>query len=173
VSTARSFALLVLLCCGMTTAGATPAPEFTHRDPGDWLNSEPLTLGGLRGTPVLIEFWTYGCSNCLRTLPWIKSMHDRYAKQGLKVVSVHTPEFPHERDVERVRAAVRRHGIAYAVMIDNDFSYWRALGNRYWPAFYLLDAGGRIVARAAGELHAGEESGDDFERRIRQVLDDP
>jgi thiol-disulfide isomerase/thioredoxin len=166
----RTLAVLALLGCGMTAVGAAPAPEFPHRDAAAWLNSAPLTLADLRGRPVLIEFWTYGCSNCLRTLPWLKAMHERYAGQGLAIVSVHTPEFPHERDVERLRAAVQRLGIAYAVMIDNDFSYWRAMGNRYWPAFYLLDAEGRIVARAIGELHAGETSGDDFERHIRRLV---
>lgn len=169
----RSFWLVAFLCCGAASAATDAAPEFTHRAAGAWLNSEPLTLAALRGKPVLVEFWTYGCSNCLRTLPWLKDIHARYAGQGLAVVSVHTPEFPHERDVDRVRAAVDRLGIRYPVMIDNDFSYWRALGNRYWPAFYLLDAEGRVVARAAGELHADQPSGEDFERRIRRLVGSP
>ncbi len=168
----RTIALLALLSCVAVAAASDAAPEFTHGKPGSWLNSEPLTLAALRGRPVLIEFWTYGCVNCLRTLPWLKAIHARYAPEGLAVVSVHTPEFPHERELERVRAAVRKHDIRYPVMIDNDFGYWRALGNRYWPAFYLLDGEGRIVARAIGELHAGQPSGDDFERRIRRLLDD-
>jgi len=170
--TARTIALLALLSCAPVAAAGDAAAEFTHGKPEAWLNSKPLTLEGLRGQPVLVEFWTFGCSNCLRTLPWLKAIHGRYSQQGLAVVSVHAPEFPHERDVEAVRAAVNRLGIRYPVMVDNDFSYWRALGNRYWPAFYLLDREGRVVARAAGELHAGQAGGDDFERRIRRLLDD-
>lgn len=168
----RSLCLLALLSIGAASpAEDEKAPEFTQAQAGYWLNSPPLTLAGLRGRPVLIEFWTYGCVNCLRTLPWLKAVHDRYAQLGLAVVSVHTPEFPHERDVGHVRAAVRKHGIRYPVMIDNDFAYWRALGNRYWPAFYLLDGEGRVVARTFGELHEGQPSGDAFERRIRRLVD--
>lgn len=169
----RPVAVLALLLCAEVAAATDAAPEFTHGQPGAWLNSQPLTLAGLRGKPVLIEFWTFGCSNCLRTLPWLKAIHARYGELGLAVVSVHAPEFPHEREVESVRAAVSRLGIRYPVMIDNDFSYWRALGNRYWPAFYLLDGDGRIVSRVAGELHQGQASGDDFERRIRRLVGDP
>jgi thiol-disulfide isomerase/thioredoxin len=169
----RSLWLAALLCCGTASAGGDAAPEFTHRDAGAWLNSAPVMLAELRGQPVLIEFWTYGCSNCLRTLPWLKDVHARYAGKGLAVVSVHTPEFAHERDVDLVRAAVGKLGIRYPVMIDNDFSYWRALGNRYWPAFYLLDSDGLIVARTVGELHSGQRSGDDLERHIRRLVGTP
>jgi len=119
---------------------------------------------------VLLEFWTYGCSNCLRTLPWLKAIHDRYADRGLVIIGVHTPEFAHERDPAKVRAAVKNHGIGYAVMLDNDFSYWNALENRYWPAFYLIDRTGSVAATAIGELHPGQSRGDDFERRIERLL---
>lgn len=169
----RTLWLAAVLCCGTASAGTDGTPEFTHRSADAWLNSAPLKLAELRGNPVLVEFWTYGCSNCLRTLPWLKDIHARYAGKGLAIVSVHTPEFPHERDIDLVRAAVDKLGIRYPVMIDNDFSYWRALGNRYWPAFYLLDGDGRIVARAVGELHGGQRSGDSFEGHIRQLVGDP
>lgn len=159
------------LLCWVPAATAGSAPEFTHAEPGAWINSKPLTLAGLRGQAVVVEFWTFGCGNCLRTLPWLKTVHARYADKGLVVVSVHSPEFDHERDVDKLRAAVKRLDIRHAVMIDNDFSYWRAFGNRYWPAFYLVDREGRVVARAIGELHAGDPRGDGFEQRIQRLLD--
>ena len=146
------------------------APEFTQTEASQWINSRPRTLESLRGEVVLVEFWTYGCSNCLRTLPWLKAVHDRHADRGLVIVGVHTPEFAHEHDTDRVRAAVRQHGIDYAVMLDNDYSTWNAFGNRYWPAFYLIDRTGTVVATAIGELHPGQSRGDDFERKIERLL---
>jgi thiol-disulfide isomerase/thioredoxin len=155
-------------------AGAPPvAPEFTQRNQAGWLNSEPLTLAGLRGQVVLIEFWTYGCINCRRTLPWLKAMHARYADDGLVVVGVHTPEFDHERDASNVREAVQRLGIEYPVMLDPGYAYWRALANRYWPAFYLVGRDGRIQATAIGELHERTTQGDAFEEQIRRSIDNP
>lgn len=162
--------LLAALGCFATPAIPAPAPEFTHLRADQWINSGPQTLASLRSRVVLVEFWTFGCSNCLRTLPWLRAVHDRYGDQGLVVVSVHTPEFMHERDAVKVRAAVEKHGIGYAVMLDNDFSYWNALGNQYWPAFYLIDRTGNVAATAIGELHRGEPRGDDFEKEIRRLL---
>lgn len=149
---------------------AAAAPEFTHASPAEWLNSKPLKLARLRGRVVLVEFWTFDCINCRNTLPWLKAMHERYADDGLMIVSVHTPEFRHERDPSNVRAAIGRLGIDYPVMLDNDFSYWKALGNRYWPAFYLIGPTGRIEARAIGELHRGEARADRFEDTILELL---
>jgi thiol-disulfide isomerase/thioredoxin len=164
--------LMLLAGLGCFAMPATPsqAPEFTHASADQWINSGPQTLAGLRGRVVLVEFWTFGCSNCLRTLPWLKAVHDRYGDQGLVIVSVHTPEFAHEREEAGVRAAVKKRDIEYAVMLDNDFSYWNALGNQYWPAFYLIDQSGDVAATAIGELHRGEPRGDDFERKILRLL---
>ena len=167
-------AMLALLSTGLATgagiASPGPAPEFTHRQANEWINSGPLTLASLRGRVVLVEFWTYGCSNCRNTLPWLKAAHARYLDQGLVVVSVHSPEFPQERDAGNVRAAVGRLGISYPVMLDNDFTYWKAFENRYWPAFYLIDRQGRVQASAFGELHAGTVRGDGFEKTIQRLL---
>ena len=148
------------------------APELTHADPASWINSPPLTLAGLRGSVVLIEFWTFDCINCVRSLPWLSAMHERYREQGLVIVSVHTPEFSHERDAANVREAVDRLDVAYPVMLDADSSYWNALENRYWPAFYLVGPTGRIEATAIGELHLGDERGEGFEGEIRSLLAD-
>jgi thiol-disulfide isomerase/thioredoxin len=149
---------------------ATEAPEFPHQAAADWINSAPLTLASLRGSVVLVEFWTFDCYNCRNTLPWLKAIHGEYGPRGLKVVSVHTPELPQERNPANVRAAVKELGITYPVMIDGDYSYWRAMKNRYWPAFYLVDRDGTIVLGAFGELHRGEQRGDAMEARIRELM---
>ena len=163
--------LLALAGCGGTvTAMSADAPELTHTATSDWINSAPLRLAELRGEVVLIEFWTFDCYNCRNTLPWLQAIHAEYAPRGLKVISVHTPELPQEREPENVRAAVKELGITYPVMLDSDSSYWRALNNRYWPAFYLVGRDGKIALAAFGELHRGTERGDRMEARIRELL---
>lgn len=179
LSRTLTVALLCLVAvAGVVLSGApsnsapTPvsAPELPALPASAWLNSPPVTLASLRGQPVLIEFWTFDCSNCRNSLPWMKRVAARYAPRGLKVVAIHSPELAHERDPAAVAAHVRELGIAYPVLIDNDFRYWQALDNRFWPAFYLVDAQGRIVATRIGELHAGERSADEFEREISSRL---
>ncbi len=125
------------------------APEFTGID--NWLNSKPLTLAGLRGKVVLVDFWTYSCINCIRTLPHVESWYQKYAADGLVVVGVHAPEFAFEHDTGNVSAAISRFGITYPVAQDNEFSTWNAYGNEYWPAHYLIDATGHIRAEQFGE----------------------
>lgn len=169
--TAGALLAIVMMCCGAATPPAV-APEFTHLAREAWINGPPQSLTALRGRVVLIEFWTFGCSNCRNTLPWLRATHERFARDGLVIVGVHTPEFPSERDPMQVRKAVERLGIRYPIMIDNDSSYWNALGNRYWPAFYLVGRDGRIVATAIGELHRGEARGDRMERAIENLLSD-
>jgi thiol-disulfide isomerase/thioredoxin len=162
---------LALSACGGTVSAMPPElPAFTHTAAADWINSAPLTTQSLRGQVVLVEFWTFDCYNCRNTLPWLKAIQERYADQGLKVVSIHTPELPQERVPDNVRAAVKKLGIGWPVMIDGDFSYWNALGNRYWPAFYLVGRDGHIVTTAIGELHAGQRNGEQVERDIRKLL---
>jgi cytochrome c biogenesis protein CcdA/thiol-disulfide isomerase/thioredoxin len=147
-------------------AAGQPAPEFTGL--GAWLNSPPLTLQGLRGRVVLIDFWTWDCVNCVRTLPAIKRWHERYAAQGLTIVGIHTPEFAHERPLASVREAAARHGLAYPIVQDNGYATWTAFRNRYWPALYLIDRDGRIVYRHFGE---GDEAA--TEARIAAELAKP
>jgi thiol-disulfide isomerase/thioredoxin len=161
--------LMAFQACGAGSPTPDSAPEFTRQKQTDWINSAPLKLAQLRGEVVLVEFWTFGCINCLRTLPWLKAMHARYGDQGLHIVGVHAPEFAHERDAAQVHEAVRRLGIEYPVMLDNDFAYWRAFNNRYWPAFYLIGRDGHVAAAAVGELHEGTARGDEFEERIRKL----
>lgn len=130
-----------------------------------WLNGGPVSLDALRGQVVLVDFWTYGCVNCLRTLPHLKAWANRYGPQGLVVIGVHSPEFAHERDLGNVRQAVKDLGINYAVAVDNDFRIWRAYRNQYWPAHYFIDAQGRIRHHQIGE---GNEARS--EEVIRQLL---
>lgn len=166
--------LLTVALSGTTRAApAASAPELPALPAAAWLNSPPISLAGLRGRPILIEFWTFGCSNCRDTLPWLKRIHARYAPQGLVVIAIHSPEFDFERDPAAVAANVRKLGIDYPVLIDNDFRYWRALENRFWPAFFLIDSQGNIVATRIGELHAGQASADQFERQIAALTTAP
>ena len=130
-----------------------------------WLNSPPLTREHLRGKVVLVDFWTYSCINCIRTVPYVRALHDRYAKDGLVVIGVHTPEFAFERDLRNVRKAVADFGIRYPVAVDNDWTIWKAFNNRYWPAHYLADASGRIRYH-----HFGEGGEKQTEAAIRALL---
>ena len=125
------------------------APEFAGVT--NWLNSPPLSLTELRGKVVLVDFWTYTCINCLRTLPYLRAWDERYRDRGLVVVGVHTPEFAFERKTANVRGAIARQGIRYPVVQDNDYGTWEAWGNRYWPAKYLIDATGQVRYAHFGE----------------------
>jgi cytochrome c biogenesis protein CcdA/thiol-disulfide isomerase/thioredoxin len=117
----------------------------------DWLNSKPLTASDLRGKVVLIDFWTYSCINCIRTVPYVRAWAEKYRDQGLVVIGVHAPEFAFEKKIDNVRKAVEDFGIRYPVAIDNDFHIWRAFENSYWPAYYLIDAKGQIRYHQFGE----------------------
>ena len=130
-----------------------------------WLNSPPLTREQLRGKVVLVDFWTYSCINCIRTIPHVRALHDRYARDGLVVIGVHTPEFAFERDLGNVRKAVADFAIRYPVAVDNDWTIWKAFSNRYWPAHYLADASGRIRYH-----HFGEGGEKQTEAAIRALL---
>ncbi|PZW96181.1 cytochrome c biogenesis protein CcdA [Pseudomonas sp. 478] len=130
-----------------------------------WLNSPPLTAQALKGKVVLVDFWTYSCINCLRSLPYVKAWAEKYRDQGLVVIGVHAPEFAFERDVGNVTKAMKDLGINYPVAIDNDFKVWRAFNNQYWPAHYFADAQGRIRYH-----HFGEGEYAESERVIQQLL---
>jgi cytochrome c biogenesis protein CcdA/thiol-disulfide isomerase/thioredoxin len=142
------------------------APDFTGND--HWLNTpggRPLSLDELRGRVVLIDFWTYTCINCLRTLPQLRAWDARYRDDGLTIVGVHTPEFTFERDLGNVERAVRRNRLHYAIAQDNSYDTWNAWGNQYWPAKYLIDAEGRVRY-----THFGEGAYDETETAIRALL---
>jgi cytochrome c biogenesis protein CcdA/thiol-disulfide isomerase/thioredoxin len=140
------------------------APDV--HDVSAWINSRPLSLHGLRGKVVLVDFWTYSCINCLRTLPYLKAWDARYRSKGLVILGVHTPEFAFEHDLGNVREAVKRLGIGYPVALDNGYGTWKAYSNNYWPADYLVDQAGRVR-----DVHFGEGDYAKTERNIRLLLE--
>ena len=154
----------VIPCAGDSGGGVGEcAPEF--RDTQEWINSEPLTMESLRGKVVLIDFWTYTCVNCIRTLPFLREWHDRYSDEGLVIVGVHTPEFEFEKIYDNVVQATKDEGVAWPVVQDNNFSVWRSYYNRYWPAKYLIDQTGEIRYS-----HFGEGKYAETEEWIRRLL---
>jgi thiol-disulfide isomerase/thioredoxin len=138
------------------------APELSG---GAWLNSEPLKLSDLRGKVVLVEFWAFGCINCQHVIPALRSWYDAYKDQGLVVIAVHTPEFDYEKDLNNVKEGLSRLDVPYPVVLDNDWTTWRAYRNRYWPAFYLVDKAGNIRY-----VHAGEGDYAHTEEVIKALL---
>jgi len=116
-----------------------------------WINSKPLSLEELKGKVVLVDFWTYTCINCLRSLPYLKRWHEKYAKKGLVIIGVHSPEFTFEKDVENVKKAVKELGIEYPVALDSDMKTWHAYDNHYWPAKFIIDREGFVQFVHFGE----------------------
>ena len=152
-----------LTSAGAAASNTAPAPEV--RGLTEWINSKPLTLRRLRGKVVLIDFWTYSCVNCLRTLPHLKAWDAAYRRDGLVIIGVHSPEFAFERVPSNVKRAVRKLGVRYPVALDNDFATWRAYSNQYWPAKYLIDRTGRLRFHHFGEGDYGH-----IESLIRRYL---
>ena len=155
---------------------ATPAPQAMEypsapdlRQTGGWINSEPFTLDELQedGKVVLIDFWTYTCINCIRTLPYIREWHEKYADHGLVILGVHTPEFAFEHEYDNVVEAAGKFELEYPIVQDNEFGTWRAFNNRYWPAKYLIDHNGKIRYN-----HFGEGAYDETEMKIREILEE-
>ena len=137
---------------GLLAPDLGPAPEFTGTE--QWFNTpggRPLTLAGLRGHVVLVDFWTYTCINCIRTLPFLKGLYATYHRYGLEIVGVETPEFTFEQDAGNVAQAIRADGLRYPVVQDNNYGTWNAYSNEYWPAEYLIDAQGQVRHTQFGE----------------------
>ncbi|MBI2033935.1 MAG: redoxin family protein, partial [Candidatus Liptonbacteria bacterium] len=140
------------------------APEF----PKDliWLNSKPIQMADLRGKAVvLIDFWTYSCVNCIRSMPYLKEWHERYKDKGLVIVGVHTPEFAFEKEKDNVLKAVKDFGITYPVVMDNDYAIWQLYANRFWPRKYLVSSDGQIAYD-----HTGEGGYTETEEEIQKAL---
>ena len=130
-----------------------------------WLNSAPLNREILRGHVVLVDFWTYSCSNCLNALPHVKAWNEKYRAQGLVVIGVHTPEYDAEKNQQNIEQAVKRLGITYPVAMDNKYTIWNAYENKYWPAQYLIDAQGQLRYQ-----HYGEGAYKEIEANIQTLL---
>lgn len=178
-------ALLSLSAAGLAVAGClwlvppaaalgvvepVAAPAFTHHQPRDWLHSEPLTWQALSGQVVLLDFWAFRCWNCYRSFPWLNALKAQLADAPFTVIGVHTPEFEAEKDRAAVAAHAEKYGLTGPIMIDNDYSYWNAMGNRYWPAWYVIDQRGRVRYRFIGETHAGDARAKRMEAAIRKLL---
>jgi len=142
-----------------------PAPELVGVT--GWVNTEPLTLAALRGKVVLIDFWTYSCINCLRTLPYLSDWYQRYKDKGFTIIGVHTPEFEFEKSLDNVRAATKRLNVLYPVALDSNYGTWNAYDNHYWPAHYLIDQKGVIR-----DTHFGEGNYVETENAIRALLNE-
>jgi len=148
----------------VAAAPAAPSlPEF--QGISQWLNSAPLSISNLKGNVVLVQFWTFACINCQRTLPYITRWHRQYEAQGLRVVGVHTPELPFEREANNVKRALQQHRITYPVPLDSEYRTWNAYQNNYWPHLFLADRQGFIRYD-----HAGEGAYDETEQFIRKLL---
>lgn len=145
--------------------GVTPYPAPKIAGISGWINSKPLTLDELKGKVVLIDFWTYSCINCIRTLPYLKDWYQKYHDQGLVIIGVHTPEFEFEKNFNNIKSAVEKFGILYPVASDDHFVTWQNFHNQYWPAHYLIDKNGDVVYE-----HFGEGDYDVTENNIRYLL---
>ncbi|MBO0887890.1 redoxin domain-containing protein [Candidatus Bathyarchaeota archaeon] len=139
------------------------APEFSRLH--GWLNSPPLTMKGLKGRVVFLDFWTFGCINCVRTLPHVKSVYEKFSGEKFMLIGVHTPEFEFEKSLESVADAVKRFQIKYPLAIDNENATWKLYGNEYWPRQTLVDAQGWVRWE-----HAGEGDYEVIEETIRKML---
>jgi cytochrome c biogenesis protein CcdA/thiol-disulfide isomerase/thioredoxin len=162
----RDASQAALLAVARTLPPLGTAPEFTETE--DWFNTpgdRPLTLASLRGRVVLVDFWTYTCINCIRTLPYLKAWDAAYAKDGLTIVGVETPEFAFEKEASNVSDAIGQFGLRYPVVQDNNMGTWNAYGNEYWPADYLIDAKGEVRYATFGEGDYGKT-----ETAIRALL---
>lgn len=140
----------------------TTAPSIAS---DSWLNSTPLTNKDLAGKVYLVEFWTFGCYNCVNVEPYVKQWHKQYKDKGFEVVAVHSPEFSHEKNIDNVKAYIKRKNITYPVALDNSFTIWNRYNNRYWPAMYLVDKKGLLRY-----YHFGEGNYSKTENMIKTLL---
>lgn len=150
----------------------TGEPEYATyneiENPSGFVNTEPFALADIVGEQViLLDFMTYSCINCIRTFPYLVAWDEAYRDQGLTIVGIHTPEFAFERDIDNVREAMEKHGIEFPIVLDNDYSTWRAWGNRYWPRKYLIDINGNVVYD-----HIGEGAYEETEAKIVELLEE-
>ncbi|MEM7466998.1 MAG: redoxin domain-containing protein [Pseudomonadota bacterium] len=141
-------------------------PEFSQQTSNDWLNSEPLQVEALRGQVVLIDFWAFGCWNCYRSFPWLNQLEEKFTGKPFRIIGVHSPEFSHEKDRAKLAEKIAEFKLKHPVMVDNDFVFWRAMHNKYWPSYYIIDKSGVIRGFYAGETHKGDSQ----DRRISSLI---
>ena len=169
-----SYFLLFLVLFGQNqisaVASSATMPEFKNDNPKEWFNSKPLKREDLKGKVVLIDVWTYGCWNCYRSFPWLNELEGKFSSDSFQVIGIHTPEFDREKTASNVAEKIKKFKLHHPVMMDNDFSYWKALNNRYWPSFYIVDKKGNIRFKHVGETHSGDRNAENIESEIRQLL---
>ena len=147
-----------------------PLPEFSQASADAWLNSTPLKKSDLKGKVLLIDIWTLACWNCYRSFPWLHSVEEKFANDDFQVVGIHSPEFEYEHNRANVEKAIAKYKLQHPVMMDNDFAFWRALNNQYWPTFYLVDKQGNLRYRFIGETHVGDARAEKIELLIKNLL---
>jgi len=149
------------------------APEFHQTSADQWLNSPPLTLESLRGKVVMLDFWTFDCWNCYRSFPWMNEMEARFNPDEFIIIGVHTPEFEHEKVRANIEKKIAEFELKHPTVMDNDFTYWKAMNNRYWPSYYLIDKKGNIRHNFIGETHADTKKARKIETSIQTLIDEP
>jgi thiol-disulfide isomerase/thioredoxin len=147
-----------------------PLPEFTQTSPHEWLNSKPLSKKDLIGKVSLVDFWTFECWNCYRSFPWLHGVEKQYKNKGFQIIGVHTPEFEHEKVHASIKAKLKVFKITNPVMVDNDRAYWRAMNNRYWPSYFIVDKKGQVRANFIGETHKNSAQAKKIEALIERLL---
>lgn len=171
----RVLAAILLLALGATASAqerrlplGPPMPPLPA-DAAAWVGP-PLSWKGLKGKVVLVDVWAFGCVNCVNTIPWVKSMHERYKDRGVVVLGVHTPEFGFEKVRKSFLAELKKHDMRWPQLMDNDAAYWDALDAYAWPTTYLVDRCGRLRDRHVGEVREAQFSGDEMESKVETLL---
>ncbi len=164
------FLLVVLVAFPMLARPTGDMPEFTRADAESWINSDPLSIHDLRGKVLLIDFWAFECWNCYRSFPWLTGLEQKFDPSAFAIIGIHTPEFEREKHRERVIAKARQFKRQHPIMLDNDYRYWTAAGNRYWPAYYLVDKQGKLREVYVGETHADTAQARKIEKAISALM---
>jgi len=162
--------LIFISNANATSIVARPAPEFTQTSADAWLGSKPLTMADLRGKVVLVDFWTFTCWNCYRSFPWLNALEEKFASKDFQVIGIHSPEFEKEKEKSAVEKHMQKYELKHPTMMDNDFAFWKKMGNKYWPSFYLIDKRGFLRHVFIGETHKGDWRADIIENTINDLL---
>jgi len=165
-----SIVFVIFLTIPAQAKEAYALPEFTQTSAQEWLNSKPLTKKDLLGKVTLIDFWTFDCWNCYRSFPWLHGVEKKFKSKGFQIVGIHSPEFDHEKIHVNIKAKIKQFKITNPVMVDNDMGYWRAMRNRYWPAYYIVDKKGHVRANFIGETHKNTFQENNIEATIEKLL---
>lgn len=163
--------LIITLMSLPFTATAKQLPEFTQQGNAKaWINSPPLQIKELRGSVLLIDFWTFDCWNCYRSFPWLREVEEKFKHEKFQVIGIHSPEFEHEHKRENVVEKVAQFRLDHPIMLDNDFAYWKKMNNQYWPSYYIVDKSGNIRGHFIGETHSGDKNSRKINALIKKLL---